>query len=31
MEPGHPHGSAKTLRAQPDGTVLVTDGPYMGK
>ena len=21
-------GSAKTLRAQPDGTVLVTDGPY---
>src|SRR5260370_35006975 len=21
-------GSAKTLRGQPDGTVLVTDGPY---
>jgi hypothetical protein len=21
-------GSAKTLRAQPDGKVLVTDGPY---
>jgi hypothetical protein len=24
-----PVGSAKTLRSQPDGTVLVTDGPYM--
>jgi hypothetical protein len=23
-----PAGSAKTLRAQPDGQVLVTDGPY---
>ena len=23
-----PAGSAKSLRAQPDGTVLVTDGPY---
>jgi hypothetical protein len=23
-----PAGSAKTLRAQPDGKVLVTDGPY---
>jgi hypothetical protein len=23
-----PAGSAKTLRGQPDGTVLVTDGPY---
>ena len=25
-----PAGSAKTLRGQPDGTVLVTDGPYTG-
>ena len=24
-----PAGSAKTLRAQPDGKVLVTDGPYI--
>jgi hypothetical protein len=24
-----PVGSAKTLRAQPDGKVLVTDGPYI--
>ena len=24
-----PPGSAKSLRAQPDGTVLVTDGPYL--
>jgi hypothetical protein len=23
-----PVGNAKSLRAQPDGTVLVTDGPY---
>ena len=23
-----PAGNAKTLRKQPDGTVLVTDGPY---
>jgi len=23
-----PVGGAKTLRGQPDGTVLVTDGPY---
>jgi hypothetical protein len=23
-----PVGSTKTLRGQPDGTVLVTDGPY---
>jgi hypothetical protein len=23
-----PAGSAKTVRKQPDGTVLVTDGPY---
>jgi hypothetical protein len=23
-----PAGTAKTLRGQPDGTVLVTDGPY---
>ena len=23
-----PPGSAKTLRGQPDGTVLVTDGPF---
>jgi hypothetical protein len=23
-----PAGNAKSLRAQPDGTVLVTDGPY---
>lgn len=25
----HPAGSAKSLRAQPDGKVLVTDGPYL--
>jgi len=25
----HPPGSARSLRAQPDGTVLVTDGPYL--
>ena len=25
----HPAGSAKSLRTQPDGTVLVTDGPYL--
>lgn len=25
----HPPGSAKSLRAQPDGKVLVTDGPYL--
>ena len=24
-----PTGSAKSLRAQPDGKVLVTDGPYL--
>jgi len=24
-----PPGSAKTLRTQPDGKVLVTDGPYL--
>src|SRR6202790_5507032 len=24
-----PAGSAKTLRGRPDGTVLVTDGPYI--
>ena len=24
-----PASSAKSLRAQPDGTVLLTDGPYM--
>jgi hypothetical protein len=24
-----PASSAKSLRAQPDGTVLVTDGPYL--
>ena len=24
-----PVGSAKTLRAQPDGEVLITDGPYL--
>ena len=24
-----PAGSAKSLRAQPDGKVLVTDGPYL--
>lgn len=24
-----PAGSAKSLRAQPDGGVLVTDGPYL--
>jgi hypothetical protein len=25
----HPAGSARSLRAQPDGTVLVTDGTYL--
>jgi hypothetical protein len=25
----HPASSAKSLRAQPDGGVLVTDGPYL--
>ncbi|MGQ0511876.1 MAG: YciI family protein [Betaproteobacteria bacterium] len=25
----HPAGSAKTLRAQPNGEVLVSDGPYL--
>lgn len=25
----HPARSAKSLRRQPDGTVLVTDGPYL--
>ncbi len=25
----HPASSAKSLRAQPDGEVLVTDGPYL--
>ena len=25
----HPARKAKSLRAQPDGKVLVTDGPYM--
>jgi hypothetical protein len=25
----HPASSAKSLRAQPDGKVLVTDGPYI--
>ena len=25
----HPPASAKSLRAQPDGKVLVTDGPYL--
>ena len=25
----HPASSAKSLRAQPDGKVLVTDGPYL--
>src|SRR5476649_775484 len=25
----HPAGSAKSLRAQPDGRVLATDGPYL--
>ncbi|MGH9757568.1 MAG: YciI family protein [Candidatus Acidiferrales bacterium] len=24
-----PAGSAKSLRAQPDGKVLITDGPYL--
>jgi hypothetical protein len=24
-----PAGTAKTLRPQPDGTVLITDGPYL--
>ncbi len=25
----HPARSAKSLRAQPDGKVLITDGPYL--
>ena len=25
----HPASSAKSLRAQPDGRVLITDGPYL--
>ena len=25
----HPPSSAKSLRAQPDGGVLITDGPYL--
>ena len=25
----HPAGGAKSLRLQPDGKVLVTDGPYL--
>ena len=25
----HPASSAMSLRAQPDGTVLITDGPYL--
>lgn len=25
----HPAGSAKSLRAQPDGRVSITDGPYL--
>lgn len=25
----HPAGRAKSLRAQPDGAVLVADGPYL--
>jgi hypothetical protein len=25
----HPAGSVKSLRAQPDGEVLITDGPYL--
>jgi hypothetical protein len=25
----HPASSAKSLRAQPDGKVVVTDGPYL--
>lgn len=25
----HPAGSAKSLRAQPNGKVIVTDGPYL--
>jgi hypothetical protein len=25
----HPAGSAKSARAQPDGKVIVTDGPYL--
>lgn len=25
----HPASSAKSLRAQPDGEVLITDGPYL--
>ena len=25
----HPAGGAKSLRAQPDGKVLTTDGPYL--
>ena len=25
----HPASSARSLRAQPDGAVLITDGPYL--
>jgi hypothetical protein len=25
----HPASSARSLRAQPDGKVLITDGPYL--
>lgn len=25
----HPASSAKSLRAQPDGEILITDGPYL--
>ena len=25
----HPASSAKSLRAQPNGAVLITDGPYL--
>jgi hypothetical protein len=25
----HPATGAKSLRAQPDGTVIITDGPYL--
>lgn len=25
----HPAGNAKSLRAQPDGSVAITDGPYL--
>ena len=26
---GHPASTAKSLRARPDGKVLITDGPYL--